>query len=94
MMLEMMPAKESSEKPIIISSDSYSLRWFLAVAEEDMLLKVRAADCTSFSWFFICWRIPIIIRKRVLFFSNSSLAWELMSVAKTRISNICSFVSS
>ena len=47
--LEMIPASESSEKPIIISSDSYFLRAILAEGEEAMLLRANAANCTSLS---------------------------------------------
>lgn len=43
-MFDMIPANESSEKPIIISSDSYFLRKDLALGEEEMLLRVRAAN--------------------------------------------------
>ena len=47
-MLEIMPAKESSEKPITINSDSKFFKCTFEVPDEDMLLRVKAADCTSF----------------------------------------------
>jgi hypothetical protein len=41
---EMIPANESSENPIIISYDSYFLRWFFAVEADDILLNVNATN--------------------------------------------------
>lgn len=72
MMFEMMPARESSEKPISISSDSCFLSTTFAVEAEPMLLSVRAANCTNFYWFFICCSTPIIMLTRQSFFRSSS----------------------
>lgn len=53
-MFEIMPARESSEKPIIISSDSCFFRWIFEVVADDMLLSVNATNWMSFYWFFMC----------------------------------------
>jgi len=89
----MMPASESSEKPIIMSSDSNFLRWVLAVEAELMLLSVSATNWINFYWVFMCCRMPMMTYSKVSFLSSSYLDCELMSVTKARISKICSFTS-
>lgn len=91
--LDIIPAKESSEKPIIIKEDSYFFKYTFEFEADDRLLRVSATNCINFSWFFICWRMPMIIWSSVSFFSNSSLDCELISVTKANISNTCSFTS-
>ena len=82
---EMIPAKESSEKPMTMRSDSYFLSTTLAVDEDDMLLRVSAANWINFSWFFICCRIPITMLSKQSLLSNSYLAMELISDTKASI---------
>lgn len=55
------PAKESSENPIVTNYDSNSFIKVFPLIAFDMLFKVKAANLVNFYWFVICCNTPIII---------------------------------